>query len=251
MINHPAWNKFDRIFYTFTEKDDYLDINHLDNCKNILSSQNFKVDKIITAKQVHNSGVKVISVSSKNPDPTEDKKPDKNKMIIPAQKEYQNKDEDGLITNSPGTALAIRTADCVPILIFDPQKSVISALHSGWKGTRLAILKEAVLKMKTHFNSHIYDIHVLTGPHIHDCCYEIKEDVANQFKNSDAIVQRDKKIYLNMLTQIKLTAQQIGIKHLDSIDLCTACNQNGQRFFSYRRDKNLKGYQYSIVMLKD
>ena len=238
MINHPAWDKFNNIFYTFTEKVDYLDIDHLDNCQNILSSQNIKVDKVITAKQVHGSLVNIISTSSKKSD----------------------QDEDGLITNSPGIALAIRTADCIPILIFDPQKKVISALHSGWKGTRLEILKEAVIKMKTHFNSHLDDIHVLTGPHIYDCCYEIKEDVADQFKNPDTTAQpivqrgkRSKRTYLNLLAQIKMTAQQLGLKHFDSIGLCTACSKsskNNKRFFSFRRDKNLKGYQYAIIILK-
>ena len=88
---------------------------------------------------------------------------------------------DASITNRPNLLLAIQTADCVPILLVDPQKRAIAAIHAGWRGTLARIAAKTIGKMQMHFGTNPRDLLAAIGPSIGPCCYEVGTEVATQF----------------------------------------------------------------------
>src|SRR5882724_3914267 len=88
---------------------------------------------------------------------------------------------DASITNRPGLLLAVQTADCVPILLVDPKKRAVAAVHAGWRGTLARIVVKAIGQMQMHFKSKPADLLAAIGPSIGGCCYEVGTEVATQF----------------------------------------------------------------------
>lgn len=88
---------------------------------------------------------------------------------------------DALITATPGLALAVKTADCLPILLFDPAVPAVGAVHAGWRGTVQRIAEKAVGAMRARYGAESARMHALIGPGIHSCCYEIGEEVIEAF----------------------------------------------------------------------
>ena len=88
---------------------------------------------------------------------------------------------DASLTNRPGLLLAIQTADCVPILLVDPKKRAIAAIHAGWRGTLARIAAKTIGAMQMHFATNPRDLLVAIGPSIGPCCYEVGTEVATQF----------------------------------------------------------------------
>ena len=99
---------------------------------------------------------------------------------------------DGLITNKPNITLLTTSADCISLLLFDPNKKVIGSIHSGWRGTLQGISKEAVIKMIKEYESNPKDIICCICPSIRSCCFEVDEDVKdlfyNEYKNLEGII---------------------------------------------------------------
>jgi len=91
-------------------------------------------------------------------------------------------DTDAVITNEPGLFVCVQTADCVPILLYDPQKKVVAAIHAGWKGTVSKIAQKAICKMTEQYGSNPADIVAGIGPSIHMHAYEVGPEVVDQVK---------------------------------------------------------------------
>ena len=91
---------------------------------------------------------------------------------------------DAFVTNLPGVAIGVRTADCVPILLFDPVKRVVAAVHSGWKGTVLHIVQKAINVMEQQFRCEAGDLVAAIGPSIGPESFQVGEEVAEHFKNA-------------------------------------------------------------------
>lgn len=91
---------------------------------------------------------------------------------------------DALVTNLPGVSIGIRTADCVPILLYDPGKRVIAAIHSGWKGTVQMISRKVVGILEDRFGTKPSDLHAAMGPCIGLNSFQVGEDVATMFKDA-------------------------------------------------------------------
>ena len=90
---------------------------------------------------------------------------------------------DASATNRAGLLLAVQTADCVPILLVDPKRRAVAAVHAGWRGTLQRIGVKAVGKMQMHFGTKPSDLHAAIGPAIGGCCYEVGTEVAVSFKS--------------------------------------------------------------------
>ncbi len=123
---------------------------------------------------------------------------------------------DGLITNKKDVPLCVLTADCLPIILFDPKKQIAGIVHAGLKGLQNGIIKNMIKKFKDSFKSDPSDIIVGIGPGIEKKCYEV-----------DGSLVDIKKIAIDSL-------QNLGIKpaNIESIDTCTKCNDKD--FYSYR-----------------
>ncbi|SHO80649.1 COG1496: Uncharacterized conserved protein [hydrothermal vent metagenome] len=154
------------------------------------------------------------------------------------------KDCDSLITNLPNIALTILTADCVPILIYDRDKKVISAVHSGWRGTKKRILKKTISKMIMNFNSNIEDIEVFIAPSIRGCCYEVNWEVAKEFNK---YIKIEDKYMLDLAKINHSELIEMGIKNIKISPYCTSCDND--KFFSYRKEKGCNGRFMSIIWI--
>jgi YfiH family protein len=163
---------------------------------------------------------------------------------------------DGIITNQPGVMIAVGVADCVPILLLDPVKRVVAALHAGWQGTVAAIARKGVESMVNMFGANHHDILAAIGPAIGPCCYEVDGVVRDAFLlNSldwDSCVRSrgEGKWGLDLGEANRQQLLQAGILpgNLESSDHCVSCLHDW--FFSYRRDRGETGRQMGFIMLK-
>jgi len=163
---------------------------------------------------------------------------------------------DGLITNRKKLALGILTADCAPILIFDPKKKIIAALHAGWKGAFKDIIGKTINKLNQK-GSKSKDLIAVVGPCISIKNYEVKKDFLNKFlqkskKNIKFFKSYNKKIFFSLNSYIKSQLINMKVKKIEIIHKDTFPKKNN--FFSSRRSIKNKfndyGRNISIIMIK-
>lgn len=145
---------------------------------------------------------------------------------------------DALISNIPSQILGIYTADCVPILLYDPKNHIIGAIHAGYKGLEEGIILRCIKKWMKNFNSSPLDILVGIGPFIHVCCYEVKEDLIERSQKNgwiSYIEKREAKLFLNLKAIVYHELQNCGIllNKIEDIEMCTSCRKD--IFFSARK----------------
>jgi hypothetical protein len=152
---------------------------------------------------------------------------------------------DAMWTDSSGLALAILTADCLPILLWAPQQSVVAAVHAGWRGLRDGVIETLVGSLPVSAGS----LHAWIGPCISQNCYEVGEEVWSQFVARDPGALRpvsgqvDKRLMnLSLIAAQRLTA--LGLTHIRQSGFCTHADP---RFYSYRRD-GVTGRIASVIM---
>lgn len=161
---------------------------------------------------------------------------------------------DGLITNEPGTALAVFTADCTPVLLHDPVTGAVGAVHAGWRGTAARIGAKAVEAMVQAFGCQAADIRAAIGPNIGPCCFQTDLDVPLAMqdaygKEAEAHIRPDgKKYYVNLKALNALALRQAGVGHIEISNLCTACEPD--RFWSHRVVGQQRGSQGAIIVCK-
>jgi len=160
------------------------------------------------------------------------------------------KDGDAIITNQHGILIVVLVADCVPIIIYDKNNSIIAVVHAGWRGSTLNIAKKTVNQMKRSFHSKPENIIVGIGPSIGPCCYEVKKDVVKHFIDYKyAVIKRKNQYYINLWEINRAQLINAGLKesNIEIAGLCTSCNI--KHFFSYR-NKHPTGRFAAGVMLK-
>lgn len=159
---------------------------------------------------------------------------------------------DGLVTREKEIVLGITTADCLPILFYEPKKKIIAVCHAGWKGSLKRISQRIVQKIRG-LGGEAARIMVVIGPHIKKCCYHIDKKRANRFKKefgSQVISQKNGKLFLDLTRANLLQFLESGItkSNIEVLPFCTGCD--GQ-FFSYRREKENYGEMLSFIRIKD
>jgi len=159
---------------------------------------------------------------------------------------------DALITNLPGVALAIRTADCLPILLADPANHAVAAVHAGWRGTVGEILGETLKVMSQEYGTISGNVVIAIGPGIGSCCYEVGPDVAGQFSawfpEFRSLAHSPVKLDLAE-ANIRQMRRNGGISgQTDSSGLCTRCL--AEDFHSYRRDGEAAGRMVSAIWIR-
>jgi polyphenol oxidase len=187
---------------------------------------------------------------------------------------------DGLITNAPGLLLAIKTADCVPVLVADIKRRVVGALHAGWRGTAARIAEKGVGEMRRQFGSLPRDLRAAIGPSIRRCCYQVGPEVRAQFESqfsyanhlfeevfdSNAIHVRYPLLFLNQrapghgglgpeihLDLVEANRRQLedaGLReeHISIVEGCTACDPT--RFFSHRAEFGKTGRMMAVIGIR-
>jgi YfiH family protein len=160
---------------------------------------------------------------------------------------------DGMVTGAPGIVLAIFTADCVPVLMFDDQARVAGALHAGWRGTLAGITAHGV-KAMMGLGARARSLRVALGPSIGSCCFEVDSELADRFVLQIPPASRfcrdgrPGKKYLDLRGILRTQLQAAGICPASILDIgpCTRCNSD--RFFSRRAAAGARtGLQMSFI----
>ncbi|MDM5270772.1 peptidoglycan editing factor PgeF [Sulfurovum sp. zt1-1] len=156
---------------------------------------------------------------------------------------------DALITDQKGVVLTILTADCVPVLLFDSKKEIVAAVHAGWKGTKADITGKTVGKMIEVFGSDPEDIIAFIAPSIGRCCYEVGEDVAQHFMDTEAFDKVGEKYMLDLplINQKQLLDAGLIAEHIEMSGQCTSCEV--EKYFSYRKEQGCSGRFMSMIAL--
>lgn len=218
-----------------------LDENVLKNHKIFAKTVGFPYENIVTTNQTHTTNVRVVT------------KEDCGKGIT---KDRDYSDVDGLITNVPGIVLTTYYADCVPLYILDPINKAIGLSHSGWKGTVKRIGDNTLKLMNENYGTNPKDVICCIGPSICQDCYEISEDVANEFinefgKNNKILYNKGNgKYQLNLWESVKQVFLDAGVEYdnIYTTDICTCCNKD--ELFSHRGHHGKRGNLAAFLMLK-
>lgn len=197
----------------------------------------FDPEKLVGAVQVHRDDVLVVTEA------------DWGKGL------YQHTDyeADGLVSNVPGTALMVYSADCGTLLFSDEKHGAVGACHAGWRGTALGIAKKTVETMEKAFGTRPSDLTVALGPCIGGCCFETDGDVPEAMVAAlgdvanVAIVQKGEKYYVDLKTINRLWLLRAGVlpERIDTSPLCTACDK--ETFWSHRRHGDRRGSLAAVI----
>jgi len=180
---------------------------------------------------------------------------------------------DALITRKRGVALAISTADCVPLLFYDPVTQAIGVAHAGWRGTARGIAAATVAAMSEQLGARLTNIRAGVGPSIGPCCYEVSEEVRELFLGqrdfedipteaslreliaSSAVFERlqlptKESLRLNLweTNREQLLLAGLTPEHIELPDICTSCAKD--RFFSHRAEEGRTGRFPAILALR-
>jgi hypothetical protein len=156
---------------------------------------------------------------------------------------------DGLIVAEPGVLAVIKTADCIPVIIYAPDGALAAVVHAGWRGTAVNITGKAIRRLAA-MGVKPDRLGVLIGPGIEPCCYNVGEDVVRAFCNAgfseDIFERRGASTFLDLKKANRRLAEAEGVREIHDVGLCTACRRD--LFFSARRDK-VQGRQLNFVLL--
>ncbi len=172
-------------------------------------------------------------------------------VVRPTREDFDCGEGDALIAAEPGRLLTVRTADCVPILLADPKRRSVAAVHAGWRGVVAGVLPHAITAMRDHFGTHSADLLAAIGPCIRHDAFEVGPEVAIQFQT--LFPERED---LNGRTRIDLTEacnRQLtaaGVPATQVFD-CGCCTFSDWRtWHSYRRDREASGRMQAFIGIR-
>jgi YfiH family protein len=210
-----------------------LDLNASSNHPRFLEALHFSGGRLVSLQQTHSDRVHFAEdISQEGP----------------------RIEGDALVTKLENAALAIKTADCIPILIADPVKKVVAAVHSGWRGTQKRIAVKTIEAMRQAYSCNPEDMLIAIGPGIRQCCFEVGSEVVDLFKKefpegnfAKSSALKPEKFYLDLvkILEIQLLSSGILPAHCFDSNLCTCCNT--REFFSYRAEGAATGRMMSII----
>ncbi len=218
-----------------------------ENYRRIAQALATEVDYMVASHQTHTTNVRLVTEK------------DLGKGIV-KERDYQ--DVDGLITDIPGVCLVTFCADCVPLYFVDPAHRAIGLSHSGWRGTVKRMGEKTLTAMKEAFGTRPEEVLCAIGPSICQDCYEVSEDVAEEFStefagHEDAILKRGRaseegqKWQLDLWEANRVVLTEAGVlpEHLEITDLCTCCNST--YLFSHRATQGKRGNLGAFLKLRE
>ncbi|MDI3279996.1 MAG: peptidoglycan editing factor PgeF [Bacillota bacterium] len=212
-----------------------------ENRRRLLQALDLAPEKLITAHQVHGTAVGVAEEGVVG------------RREGPAGENFAG--VDALITAQPGLVLAVFVADCLPILLLDPRRKVVAAVHAGWRGTAGRAVVRAVEAMQKHFAVEAGDCLAALGPAIGPCCYQVGDEVAAEFRRTYAGWRdflrpaQGGGWRLDLWEANRQALQEIGVvdSNLSLSQMCTACHP--ELFYSHRRDGGRTGRMAALIGL--
>ena len=213
--------------------------NVVENYRRLGDALGFAPKKLVLANQTHSDIVRVVT--------------EKDCLGSLSHRDYP--ECDGLVTNTPGVALVVFTADCTPILLHDPVTGAVGAVHAGWRGTASGIVAKAVDTMVSAFGCKPSDICAAIGPNIGACCFETDNDVPEAMISAlgdeakPFIRAKGDKFHLDLKQINSLWLRRKGVANISISDYCTACRPD--LFWSHRVTKGERGSQGAIIVCKE
>jgi YfiH family protein len=161
-------------------------------------------------------------------------------VVLTAERPGCSGEGDALVTRTPGVAVSVRTADCFPILLADPETRAIAAVHAGWRGTAAGIVTATLARMHSEFGTLAENVYAAIGPGIGACCYEVGAEVARQFG-----LHEPGRLDLAVENRNQLIAAGLKPDRIELAGGCTFCNPG--QFYSWRRDHDRAGRMISFI----
>lgn len=201
----------------------------------------FELDDWVCTRQVHQTRIQTVGTA------------DRGRGALAAADGLA--ETDGLVTAGKSVLLAVFVADCVPILMIDPGRTLVGAFHAGWRGTIAGKAGAAVQAMRS-IGSDPADLEVVIGPSIGPCCYEVDEQViepAGRFLSADGVgvklAERLKQTRrFDLWAANEWALRRAGVQKIIRTDLCTACHTD--LFFSNRAEGGIKGEFAGLIGIK-
>lgn len=162
---------------------------------------------------------------------------------------------DALVTNQPSVMVTVRTADCVPVLLHDPVRRVVAAVHAGWRGAIAGIVPKTVALLVSRFGARVETLRMAIGPSAGPCCYEVDEPVLSRLREvfpawHDVVepMETDKaRLDLRAFVRRQGLADGLQAERIVTVNACTICHPD--LFFSYRREGVVKATMVSGIAL--
>ena len=214
------------------------DANVAENYRILADALSFQTENLVMTRQTHSDIIRVVT-----------------KDDHLGIDHHANPESDGLITNSPGTALAVFTADCTPILLHDPVTGAVGAVHAGWRGTAADIAGKAVLAMQAQFDAKPENIRAAIGPNIGSCCVATDADVPQAMIAALGSVAekwidfRNGKYYVNLKAINAQFLKHAGVMDIEISTECTMCSP--ENYWSHRYTGGQRGAQGAIIVCKE
>jgi hypothetical protein len=226
-------SKFDSLIHGFSTRF-FGDMRpthpeYKDSLQKFSAALNIDPQKLVTMKQVHS-----------------------NTVYWATDKNYDQaiKETDGLLTEEKDLFLGVVSADCIPLLFYDPKMQFVAAVHAGWRGLFSEIIKETVSQFVSK-GSNASDIIVGMGPSIRVCCYAVSEEFVENFREKfeaveKFIVRKDGKIFIDLQKVAKEQLQSLGVldQNVEDADYCTFDHSD---VYSYRREGENFGEMIGII----
>lgn len=209
----------------------------------ICSALNISPDDIVCSNQVHGTNIRVVTQHDCG-------------MLY----KTNSHEADALITQTPGPALMVFTADCVPVLLYDPVKKAAGAVHAGWRSTVANIVGKTVNKMIDEFGCSPSDIRAAVGPCISKCCFETGSDVIDALKSNlkDNAINcftehknhetNEKKYLVDLKEANRILLKNSGIENIVISDECTSCKND--KYWSHRKTAGRRGSQVALIIIE-
>lgn len=226
---------------SFTRGDDPKAVK--ENFRRVAEAFGVEADRLVLSRQTHTTNVKQVGLWDAGNGIT---------------RENCFEDVDGLITNEPGLVLSTFYADCVPLYFLDPVHKAIGLSHSGWRGTVGRMGAETLKAMEREYHTRPEETLCVIGPSICQKCYEVSQDVIQQFREEfgprarEFYVEKAREKYqLDLWKANEAVLEEAGIKreHMATAGLCTCCNHS--LLFSHRASLGKRGNLGAFMMLKE
>ena len=199
----------------------------------------FSPDKLVLARQTHSDIVRVVT----------------DKDCLGTLDHLAYPQCDALVTNTPGVAIAVFTADCTPILYYDPVTGAVGAAHAGWRGTAAGIAANVVDTMVAAFGCNRADIRAAIGPNIGVCCFETHNDVPDAMiaalgdEAKPYIIRSGEKFRVDLKGINAHYLRRAGVENIEIAKECTVCESH--RFWSHRVTKGKRGSQIAVIIREE
>lgn len=217
------------------------DLEHVkENYRRFCGAVGANMEKMAFSHQVHKDAIRVVTSA------------DMGKGLY-RDRDY---DADALVTDIPGLPLVIFTADCIPVLLYDPVRRVVGAAHAGWRSTVLGIAGKTAQLMQSHYGCRPGDLLAAIGPGISKECFETREDVPNAmleaigpgaFPYLESLPSGSFRVDLKGLNALSLERAGLAPEHVSVSGLCTACHPD--LFWSHRLTGDQRGSLAALIQL--